>query len=81
MDDSRAAMAFATEPIGISLSNLLGNRSNLSDGTGNIHEFELDELEVSLFFHFHFSLYWFIRQHSGKIFAFGFLSHTFVLFF
>ncbi|KAG0338634.1 hypothetical protein BG004_007150 [Podila humilis] len=46
VDESRTAIAFATEPIFASLSNLLGNYENLSSVPDDIRKFELDELEV-----------------------------------
>lgn len=46
MDESRTAIAFATEPIFASLSNLLGNYENLPSVSDDIRKFELDELEV-----------------------------------
>ncbi|KAG0213585.1 hypothetical protein BGX28_004002 [Mortierella sp. GBA30] len=46
VDESRTAIAFATEPIFASLSNLLGNYENLPSVTEDIRKFELDELEV-----------------------------------
>jgi len=47
VDESRTAIAFATEPIFASLSNLLGNYENLPSVSEDIRKFELDELEVS----------------------------------
>ncbi|KAF9428360.1 hypothetical protein BGZ94_002662 [Podila epigama] len=46
VDESRTAIAFATEPIFASLSNLLGNYENLPSVPEDIRKFELDELEV-----------------------------------
>ncbi|KAF8947895.1 hypothetical protein BGZ47_007428 [Haplosporangium gracile] len=46
VDESRTAIAFATEPIFASLSNLLGNYENLPSVSDDIRKFELDELEV-----------------------------------
>ncbi|KAG0087686.1 hypothetical protein BGZ92_007096 [Podila epicladia] len=46
VDESRTAIAFATEPIFASLSNLLGNYENLASVPEDIRKFELDELEV-----------------------------------
>ncbi|KAG0280244.1 hypothetical protein BGZ96_001619 [Linnemannia gamsii] len=46
VDESRTAIAFATEPIFASLSNLLGNYENLPSVSDDIRNFELDELEV-----------------------------------
>ncbi|KAF9111639.1 hypothetical protein BGX27_004652 [Mortierella sp. AM989] len=46
VDESRTAIAFATEPIFASLSNLLGNYENLSSVPEDIRKFELDELEL-----------------------------------
>ncbi|KAF9936682.1 hypothetical protein BGZ67_002141 [Mortierella alpina] len=46
VDESRTAIAFATEPIFASLSNLLGNYENLPCVPEDIRKFELDELEV-----------------------------------
>lgn len=46
VDESRTAIAFATEPIFASLSNLLGNYENLSSIPDDIQKFELDDLEV-----------------------------------
>lgn len=48
VDESRTAIAFATEPIFASLSNLLGNYENLPQVSEDIRKFELDELEVLL---------------------------------
>lgn len=47
VDESRTAIAFATEPIFASLSNLLGNYENLPSVSEDIRKFELDELEVT----------------------------------
>ncbi|GJJ69431.1 SCY1-like protein 2 [Entomortierella parvispora] len=46
VDESRTAIAFATEPIFASLSNLLGNYENLPQVSEDIRKFELDELEI-----------------------------------
>ncbi|KAF9332528.1 hypothetical protein BG006_004606 [Podila minutissima] len=46
VDESRTAIAFATEPIFASLSNLLGNYENLASVPEDVRKFELDELEV-----------------------------------
>ncbi|KAG0222125.1 SCY1-like protein 2 [Mortierella sp. GBA43] len=46
VDESRTAIAFATEPIFASLSNLLGNYENLSSVPDDIRKFELDDLEI-----------------------------------
>ncbi|KAG0369887.1 hypothetical protein BGZ54_008539 [Gamsiella multidivaricata] len=46
VDESRTAIAFATEPIFASLSNLLGNYENLASVSEDIRKFELDELEI-----------------------------------
>ncbi|KAI1302427.1 hypothetical protein EDD11_005618 [Mortierella claussenii] len=46
VDESRTAIAFATEPIFASLSNLLGNYENLPQVSEDIRKFELDELEM-----------------------------------
>ncbi|KAG0249457.1 hypothetical protein BG011_009277 [Mortierella polycephala] len=46
VDESRTAIAFATEPIFASLSNLLGNHENLPSVPEDIRKFELDELEL-----------------------------------
>ncbi|KAF8930196.1 hypothetical protein BGZ58_008388 [Dissophora ornata] len=46
VDESRTAIAFATEPIFASLSNLLGNYENLPSVSEDIRNFELDELEI-----------------------------------
>ncbi|KAF9998240.1 hypothetical protein BGZ65_006239 [Modicella reniformis] len=46
VDESRTAIAFATEPIFASLSNLLGNYENLASVPEDIRKFELDDLEV-----------------------------------
>ncbi|KAF9164746.1 hypothetical protein DFQ26_001092 [Actinomortierella ambigua] len=46
VDESRTAIAFATEPIFASLSNLLGNYENLPNVTEDIRKFEMDELEL-----------------------------------
>ncbi|KAF9899113.1 hypothetical protein BX616_003270, partial [Lobosporangium transversale] len=46
VDESRTAIAFATEPIFASLSNLLGNYENLPSVSEDIRKFELDELEM-----------------------------------
>jgi hypothetical protein len=47
VDESRTAIAFATEPIFASLSNLLGNYENLPSVPDDIRKFELDDLEVT----------------------------------
>ena len=47
VDESRTAIAFATEPIFASLSNLIGNYENLPSVSEDIRNFELDELEVT----------------------------------
>ncbi|KAF8982291.1 hypothetical protein BGZ46_001517 [Entomortierella lignicola] len=46
VDESRTAIAFATEPIFASLSNLIGNYENLTTVSEDIRQFELDELEL-----------------------------------
>ncbi|KAG0005629.1 hypothetical protein BGZ79_003239 [Entomortierella chlamydospora] len=46
VDESRTAIAFATEPIFASLSNLLGDYENLPNVPDEIRQFELDELEL-----------------------------------
>ncbi|KAF9436206.1 hypothetical protein BGZ76_004559 [Entomortierella beljakovae] len=46
VDESRTAIAFATEPIFASLSNLLGNYEGMTTIPEDIRKFELDELEV-----------------------------------
>ncbi|KAG0225610.1 hypothetical protein BGW42_004218 [Actinomortierella wolfii] len=46
VDESRTAIAFATEPIFASLSNLLGNYENLPNVSEDIRKFEMDELEL-----------------------------------
>ncbi|KAK3813167.1 MAG: kinase-like domain-containing protein [Benniella sp.] len=46
VDESRTAIAFATEPIFASLSNLLGNYENLPSVPDDIRKFELDDLEI-----------------------------------